>query len=416
MTIVFLALRQMLARKRQTLLILIGICLGTMVYVVIAGLQFGMREYLTEQLLNNTAHVVISGNERSIDRDDLRARFFDADVFVRWIAEPAGKRDEARLTNPQGWFDRLSADPEVKNFSPRLNVNAIASRGSVRKSLAVTGIIPDRHAKVTKLGDYMRDGRLSDLRPGSSNLIMGSGVAEQMGVRVGQTVLLSTGLGESRPFRIVGLVHLGNDQVDKTLALMHLSDAQSLNRTPGRVSDINVALFDINQSLGKARELAGTSSDRVQSWQEVLAAFMQIIRIQDVTRMVITGAILLVSAFGIYNVLSIMITQKQKEIAILRSIGYGPERIMALFLLQGMALGLLGSLIGVTLGHFANVYIGTIDLGIRIGRGSSLMISYDPSIYAAAFLAAQASALVASLLPAWAASRLTPLDIIRSNL
>jgi lipoprotein-releasing system permease protein len=282
--------------------------------------------------------------------------------------------------------------------------------------LAVTGIIPDRHAKVTKLGDYMRDGRLSDLRPGSSNLIMGSGVAEQMGVRVGQTVLLSTGLGESRPFRIVGLVHLGNDQVDKTLALMHLSDAQSLNRTPGRVSDINVALFDINQSLGKARELAGTSSDRVQSWQEVLAAFMQIIRIQDVTRMVITGAILLVSAFGIYNVLSIMITQKQKEIAILRSIGYGPERIMALFLLQGMALGLLGSLSGVTLGHFANVYIGTIDLGIRIGRGSSLMISYDPSIYAAAFLAAQASALVASLLPAWAASRLTPLDIIRSNL
>ncbi|MEK7357692.1 MAG: FtsX-like permease family protein [Bdellovibrionota bacterium] len=412
----FLAFRQMAARKKQTALICLGITFGTMVYVLIAGTQYGMREYLSEQLLNNTAHVLIKGNDRKIDGEDLRERFFPSEKFVGWITPPVGKREETRLENPQGWFARLEGDPDVVAFAPRFTVNAILSRGSLRRSVALTGIVPDKYVQVTSVADSMVSGSLYDLRAGTNGVVIGSGVAEALGVREGQTILLSTGAAESRPFKIVGIVELGNQQIDEAISLAHINDVQNVNRTPGRVGEISVALRDIELSKEKAGQWSLTSADKVQGWEEANASFMTIIKIQDLVRIIITGAILLVSAFGIYNVLSIMISQKQKEIAILRSIGYSPKRILELVLIQGFTLGFVGASAGLVIGLLLNVYIGSIDLGFKIGKGSSLFISYRPSIYITAFVAALIASLIASVLPARAASRMTPLDIIRSNL
>lgn len=411
----FLAMRQMFSKKKQTLLIFLGILFGTMIYVIIAGIQYGMREYLAEQLLNNTAHVLISGSERKIDAKDLRERFFPNQNFVHWIVPPAGKREESRLENPQGWFSRLAEDPDVSAYAPRLSVNAILSTHALRTSVGLTGIIPEKYVQVTSIGDYVKQGRLADLKAGTNSIVLGSGVLEKLGARLDQTILVSTGSEEARPFRIVGVVELGNEQLDKTLALAHLNDVQSLNRTPGRVSEISVALNDINLSQEKASTWSLYSNDKVQSWEQANASFLQVIQIQDIVRIVITGALLLVSAFGMYNVLSIMINQKQKEIAILRSIGYAPPKILSLILIQGLTMGIAGGLLGLTLGHIINLIIDNLDLGIRIGRGTSLIISYRPSIYATAGIASIISSIVASWLPARAAARMTPLDIIRSN-
>lgn len=412
----FLAFRQMMARKKQTALICLGITFGVMVYVVIAGVQYGMREYLSEQLLNNTAHVLIKGNDRKIDGEDLRERFFPDVEHVGWITPPAGKREETRLENPQGWFARLSDDADVVAFAPRLTVNAILSKGSLRRSVGMTGILPDKYVQVTNVEDSMVSGSLDELRAGTNGIVIGSGVAEALGAREGQTVMVSTGAAEARPFKIVGIVELGNQQIDEAIAFGHLNDVQTINRTPGRVSEISVSLHDIDLSRAKAERWQLTSNDKVQGWEEANASFMTVIRIQDIVRLVITGSILIVSAFGIYNVLSIMINQKQKEIAILRSIGYSPRRILGLVLIQGFSLGFVGAVLGMAIGLLLNVYIGSIDLGFKIGKGSSLFISYKPEIYVTAFAAALVASFIASVLPARAAARMTPLEIIRSNL
>lgn len=412
---IYLATRQMLSRKKQTLLIFLGISLGTAIYIIIAGLQLGMRNYISDQLLNNTAHILIQGREEEIDPDDIRNRLYDDNTFVKWLRAPFGKREESRLDNPQGWFDRLAKDPQVYSYAPRLSSSAIISKGPLRKNITVTGIVPDRHVKVTNLEDYMKEGSLRDLSTGAGKIVLGSGIIKEIGARVGDIVNLSSGLGETSPFKIIGKLHLGNEQLDDVMALAHIHDVQTLNKTPGRVSEISVALHDIEQSATLAERWSLYTIDRVQGWEEANASFMQIIKIQDIVRYVITGAILLVAAFGIYNVLSIMISQKQKEIAILRSIGYGPNRILELFLIQGLILGMLGGAFGLLLGHSANVFIGSIDLGFDIGKGSTLIISYAPSIYLTAFFSAQIAAAIASVLPARHAAKLTPLEIIRSN-
>ncbi len=411
----FLALRQLFSRKRQTLLILLGISFGTMIYVLIAGIQLGFRKYILDELLNNTAHVLIQGQEDVINESSLTPRFFGEENLVKWISPPAGKRNESRLENYYGWSERLSRHPEVMAFSPRLSIKGLAAFKDARASIALTGVLPSRHVKVTQLENYMREGSFKDLQGASNKIILGSGLLETLGAKVNDTIMISSGIDEAKPYKIVGSIHFGNPASDDHAAFAHLKDAQALNKTPGRISEILVSLYDIDRSSELAHFWNYTSQDKVESWEEANASFMSMIKIQDVTRMIITLSILLVAGFGIYNVLSIMISQKHKEIAILRSIGYGPEKILQLFLVQGLLLGVTGGVLGLIMGFFLNLYFGSIDLGIEIGQGSSLIISYSPSIYITALSSACAASFIASYFPARKASELTPIEIIRSQ-
>jgi lipoprotein-releasing system permease protein len=181
------------------------------------------------------------------------------------------------------------------------------------------------------------------------------------------------------------------------------------------VSEIAVALFDIERAAEKAKQWKFLGVDKVEDWQEANKVFMEMIKVQDFTRYFITTAVLIVAAFGIYNVLTIMINQKRKEIAILRALGYGPSRILNLILYQGIMLGLSGGITGILLGYLLCLWIRSIDFGFEIGGSNHLLIDFSPSTYVVAFISAGVASVVASFPPAWGASRMTPIDIIRSD-
>ncbi len=409
-----LALKQLLFRKLQTTLILLGIVLGSTIYVLIAGIQLGMRQYIQEQLLNNTAHVLISGSENKINADELTERFFK-DAHVRWVVKPAGKRSESKLQNHLGWVKRLNEHPDVLSFAPKLVSNAIISRSSIRSSTTLQGIVPSKQTRVTDIANYMVKGSLNDLEGAGNKIVLGSGVMEKIGAKVNDFVTVSIGSGNLKPFKIVGEISFGNKEIDEIISYAHIKDVQTLLLSPGRISDISVSLINIDRSRELARQWDLLSQDRVQNWEEANIHFMQMIRIQDLVRLIITFSLLVVAAFGVYNVLSIMIAQKKREIAILRAIGYEPKKILELFFIQGVLLGVLGAILGMILGYYLNRYIGSIDLGFKIGKGNHLLISYDPNIYTTAFWACLLASSLASFIPALTASRLSPMDIIRSE-
>ncbi len=411
----FLAWRQLMARKKQTLLILLGISFGTLLFVSISGVQLGMRAYMSEQLLNNTAHVLISGDENNIDPVEVRNRFYAEDSVVKWISPPAGKRAEARLQNYQGWYQLLATDPNVIDFSPRLSTNALLSNGEFTASVGLTGTLPERHARISSVQSYIKQGSWQALKGGANNIILGSKAAKNLGVQLDDYVGVSSGARAPKPFKVVGIVHFGNDQIDESIAFAHLKNVQTLTRSPGRVSAIAVALTDIDDAPAVADLWQLLSTDKVEDWQEANKMFMEMIKVQDFTRYFITTAILIVAAFGIYNVLTIMINQKKREIAILRAIGYGPSRIVELILYQGLILGIAGGVLGLILGYAMCVWIAAIDFGFEIGGRNNLWVSFDWKIYATAFTTANVASMIASYLPAWEASRMTPMEIIRSD-
>lgn len=410
----FLAIRHLLSRKRQTILIFLGISLGTMMFTVISGMQLGMREFVEDRLLNNTSHIQITARDLLIDKDEISRRFYPEQT-VEWLVPPAGKREEAHIMYPQGWFDRLSIDPQVIGYSPSLSMSVIISHRDSKYPISLIGIIPSLQEKVMNLQKYITVGSFSDLGGGGGKVILGEAMIEKLGSQVGDHILVSSGLAELRPLKIVGTFNMGVAQIDESVMYAGLRDVQTLNKSPGQINSIAVSLVDMEQAHGLADQWELTSRDKVESWEEANAGFLQIFDFQNYTRITVTAAILIVAGFGIYNVLSIMISQKRKEIAILRSIGYPPKLIMELFLIQGILLGVTGAIIGLVLGHLINMYMGTIELGVHMGSRSTLMISYAPAIYLQGFLLAFVSAVLASILPARAASKLTPLDIIRSD-
>jgi lipoprotein-releasing system permease protein len=410
----FLSWRQLYSRKRQTFLVLLGISFGTLLFVSISGLQLGMRKYMSEQLLNNTAHILISGAERTIEAKEVTPSIFP-ETLVKWMTPPSGLREEVKLENYAGWYDRLSHDEDVVDFSPRLPVQAIALNGKFSSAINLIGTIPEKHLKITSIEKYMVAGSFKALQGGNNNIVIGSGVAKNLGTKIDNFINISTGKSPPRAFKVVGVLHFGNKQVDESLAFADLNDVQVLSKNPGRVSEIAVALFDINKSKEIADSWKLLSKDKVQDWQEANQLFMEIIKVQDYTRYFITTSVLIVAAFGIYNVLSIMISQKKREIAILRAIGYGPKRILELILYQGLILGISGGILGIVLGYLLCRWIGSIDFGFEIRGSHNLQLSYDLHIYLIAFVSANISAILASYIPAHFASKLSPMDIIRSE-
>jgi lipoprotein-releasing system permease protein len=411
----FLSWRQLVARKKQSLLILLGISFGTMLYVSISGIQLGMRQYISNQLLNNTAHIRIKGAEKRVDPEKVRRVFYGNSLSkIKWVSPPAGLREEVKLENYARWFTTLRNDSRVMDFSPRLAAHVVLSRGKFTTAVSLIGTIPERQVKISAIEKYMKEGSFLSLK-GSNNIIVGSGVADDLGLKTGQYVLVSPGPGIHRFFKVAGISHFGNEQVDRALSFGLLSDIQILTKKTGQVTEIAVALNDIDEAKKVASEWRLLTHDKVEDWQEANASFMEMIRVQDLVRYFITTAILVVASFGIYNVLTIMINQKKREIAILRAIGYGPAKIRALVLYQGLLLGLFGGILGLALGFLVCLYIGNVSLNIEIGGSNHLLISYDWDIYFIAFVAAMVSAFIAAWIPARAAGKMAPMEIIRSE-
>lgn len=164
-----------------------------------------------------------------------------------------------------------------------------------------------------------------------------------------------------------------------------------------------------------ARAWAALGSDKVESWDQKNANIFQVFRIQDAVRFLSIGAIMVVAGFGIYNILNMTVMQKRRDVAILRSMGWATRDVVALFLVQGLILGFSGIALGLSFGFGLSFYLETIPLGEGpFGGGvGHLLVSRAPSIYLQAALLALASTLLASVLPARAAGRLSPIEIIR---
>lgn len=237
-----------------------------------------------------------------------------------------------------------------------------------------------------------------------------------MGSRAGESIQIVTSSGDVTPARITGVFHFGIKSIDDNTAFGHLADIQKINKSPSRVTDIAIKLNDVSQAADLASSWQKVVTDLVQSWDQANEGFLSVFKTQDIVRNAMTLTILVVAGFGIYNILSMSIAQRRREIAILRSIGYESHDIVNLFLSQGVILGTLGGLIGMLFGYIICRYLSTVEISKQRGFGAgTMMMSYSAVIYIKAFLLAFGASTFAGWLPARAAGKLTPMDIIRSE-
>ena len=210
--------------------------------------------------------------------------------------------------------------------------------------------------------------------------------------------------------KIIGTFNTGDRRSDERIIYGSLSTVQKATSSPGEITTIIVKIKEFGRAAEIATEWSTMSRDRVESWDQLNQDHLSMMSTQDVVRVVTTSAFIVIVAFGIYNILNMVVNHKKRDIAILRSIGFDEKETSFLFLIQGVLIGLAGGVAGLIIGFSACLYIETIK--IPMGR-QHMMISWDIMIYIKGFLLVFGASIIASFFPARAAGRLSPIEIIR---
>jgi lipoprotein-releasing system permease protein len=398
------ALRFLREGRMQSVLILAGVTGGVAVIIFLTQLINQLQSTIIDRVLGSQAHVVI----RPLEETTQRVLAPSADRAVAAVVQP---RDQ-RLRSVDQW-ERIAAlaatTPGVLAVSPVVSGPAFASRGNSNKSVALLGVQPDAYRRVVKMDDYMTRGRFDVT---GTNALIGTDLASDLGVTVGDKLRVTSASGRSETLDITGLFDMGNRDLNRRWVFVTLKLAQTLLDLPGGVSNIDLTvkdLFGANEVADAVRAQTGLTVD---SWMQTNSGLLNALSNQTVSNNLIRSFVVIIVALGISSVLVVSVVQKQREIGILRAMGAGRRRIMAVFLLQGGLVGLAGSVLGSALAFGLLVVFSHV---FKSPDGGSLFSAQlDPMLVLLASVVACGVGLAAAAIPARSAARMDPVQAIRA--
>lgn len=408
---IYLAFKHLFYRKRQTFFTIIGIFFGSAAFVIISGFFVGFKNFMTENLVSGDAHIKITKNDEKIDPSIIEHALFDKLEKVTWVRPPNPKINVQEIRNPQGWIERAKSHAEVIAVGTQYSTSAYVSKAGVSISSSIIGTEPEQQLKITNIGTKMTAGQFRDIGRGNDRVVIGKTMADELSVQINDTVSITTGSGLIFPVKIVGFYETGNPRSDRGTLYTSLSTAQKIGGQNGAINQISIKTKDYRHAADIATLWKRNSRDKVESWDQANSGFLSMFQVQDMMRFLIILIILIVAGFGIYNILSMVVMQKRKDIAILRSMGFDDGNVLFLFLFQGVLLGAGGSLLGLIFGYGVCLYLQTLSFG----PGGKLSIAFTPDIYASALFLGIGASCIAAYLPSRSASKLTPIEIIRSG-
>lgn len=392
-----IAMRFLRQGRGQSLLILFGIAVGVAVIVFVTALISGLQANIIERTLGTQAHVRV-----------------EAPREVNLIAPPPAGAQQLLLEDPRAqalrpidnWIrvrDVLDTLPRVTAVSPVVSGPAFGRRGAAVQSVALVGVDLPRYLRVIPLDDSMVDGTLD---VGSGNAVVGSQLAEDLGLRTGGKLRLDAGEGREAVVNVAGIFQLGVRELDARYVYLDLKQAQSLLALPGGVTVIDVTVDDVFGAEAVAARIRGLTGLRAESWMETNAQLMNALTSQSLSTRMISLFVAMSVALGIASVLAVSVTQRTREIGILRAMGTRRAQMLRVFLVQGAVLGLVGSAIGALAGWGL---IGAFNT-----FGPKLFYIPMPLVLIPASMAlATVAGVVAAAVPASRASRLDPVEAIR---
>jgi lipoprotein-releasing system permease protein len=397
-------------RRRQTLVSVSGVALGVAFFIAIAGLMRGFQTFIIAQLLDVAPHITIKDETREPPEQPVHL------VEREGAVQVSGLRPRDRVRGIRAAGDKLAmleAMPGVAT-APVLSGQALLRYGARDVSAVLTGLDPERHRRVSNIEKDMVAGRLEDLRSSANGIILGAELARRLGVGMGDTLSALSPAGVILSMKVVGLFRTGIQTVDQGHAFLLLTVQQVLQDRPNVLNQLLLRLEDVTQAEALARQVEARFGDRAESWEEQNRNILTVFVIQDAIMYSVTGAILLVAAFGIYNIISTVVFEKTRDIAILKSLGFEAGDIQRLFLLQGIVVGVFGAVAGSALGAPMIEGLGQVRFGTTTPAGNDgFILARDWRIYVVASGFALLASAVAALIPARRASRLDPVQVVR---
>ncbi len=406
----FVGLRYTRAKRRTqfisfiSLISIAGIALGIWALITVMSVMNGFEKEIRSRILGAAAHIQIMGGD---------------DGFKDWESIAAAAR----------------GNPEVVAAAPFVIAQGLLSTGTAVRGVFVRGIVPEIEDTVDTFSEHMRRGSLTALRPGEFGIALGIGVARALHVDVGDRVTLISPQGQVTPaglmprlkqFTVVGVFAMDHNEIDSALALVNMSDAQVLYRLDGAASGVRLKVRDVDRAPQVAREIEKRMPTEawVSDWTQQNVNYFRAIQIEKRMMFIILTLIIAVAAFNLVSTLVMVVTDKHPDIAILRTLGASPGSIMKIFMVQGVVIGLVGTVLGVVFGVITALNIDVIVPAIEHAFNFQILsrevyyISELPSdLHAFEVLWTAALSLVlsfiATLYPSWRAARVNPAEALR---
>lgn len=406
----FIGLRYTRAKQRSgfisfiSMTSMLGITLGVMALITVLSVMNGFEAQLRERILGMASHVTITERQSAL-RD--------------W--QQLGKE--------------ITGTESVQGLAPFVRAEVMLSANQRVSGSLLRGILPEKEGDVSDIEENMLKGRLDSLIPGKFGVILGFELARFLGVRVGDRVTVITPkitptpagvLPRLRRFTVVGLFEVGMYEYDRNLALIHINDGSKLLQLRGGVSGLRIKLDDMFRAPWVTRDLAKmlTPNYYISNWTMEHSNFFKAIKTEKRVMFIILMLIVAVAAFNIVSTLVMVVTDKRSEIAILRTLGFTPSRVMGVFMVQGMLIGLVGTIFGVICGvtlalnvetivpaieHFFQVQFLPAEIYYISDLPSKLVLSDVTTIATYSFILS----LISTIYPAWQASRVNPAEALR---
>jgi lipoprotein-releasing system permease protein len=408
-----IALRQLLDRKRQSVVSLAGIVLGVAFFLAVASLMQGSEKDFIRRLVDNSPHITISDTFRNPRVQPVEQLYPEGAVELRSVKplyEVRGIRQHEQVV------DYLRSRPGVVASSVLLG-QALISFAGRDISITLNGMIPEEVRDVTTIQDYMIDGTVDDLIANPDGLIVGAELLRKLALDKGENVTVTSPTGQLRTFKIVGVFRTGRASYDENQVFADLKRVQALMDRPNRANSIIIKLPDPDDAVTVATAVEREYAYKAVSWQEASEDLLSTLVIRNTIMYSVVSAVLIVAAFGIYNVISTVVLEKHRDIAILKSMGFRASDIRRIFLVQGLILGAVGNMAGIPLGCGLMLVLGQVTLKPP-GATEIVNLPMDWSWpqFAIAVAFAMVAALFAAFLPARKAAKVHPVDILRGGL
>lgn len=405
----FIGTRYTRAKRRNqfisfiSLTSMIGMGLGVLAMIVVLSVMNGLQDEMRTRILGMIPHATLSSS--------------------------------APLRDWQQLAQQALQNPQVVGAAPHTEIQGMLSRRGVMQPVLVSGVLPEAEEKVSILAEHMQRGSLAALKPGEFGILLGETSARRFGVQLGDKISLIvpeatkgsiTITPRLQTFTVVGVFKVGAD-LDGSMALIHVADAAQLKRWPlNQVQSVRLTLQDLYQAPLVSAQIAKGLGQGFQAtdWTQTQGSLFQAMQMEKTMIALLLLLIIAVAAFNIISTLIMVVADKRTDIAILRTLGMTPGQVMAIFMVQGSVIGLVGVLLGGALGVLlaANLtpWVSALEnlLGARIFSGDLYYISYLPSKLEMADVLLVCSAglllsFLATIFPAWRASRTAPAEAMR---